>query len=195
MFTDTFGRRSTGTPPRRRAIFVVLVVSVILLERVRRWADHDADHQPGSDRTSLTSGLAFLAVKALVSKLAVASLALLVYDHFRLFTLDLGESLGVGRRVRDARLRLLLGAPGRAPDRRAVGLAHGAPFTGDDRLHDGRSRPVDGGGVQAVARSVAAVGRVPSGGGDRARRAWRPRWRSSTTPSRSAGSRCWSGCS
>ena len=91
MLTDTFRTAIDWYTAQAAAIFVVLVVSVILMERVRRWADHDAGHQTGSDRTSLASGLAFLAVKALMSKLAVASLALFVYGHFRLFTLDLGN--------------------------------------------------------------------------------------------------------
>lgn len=72
-------------------IFVVLVGSAIAMEQLRRRSLGDARHQAGSTRTSLTSGIAFIAVKGLVSKLAVASLALFVYDHFRLFTLDLGS--------------------------------------------------------------------------------------------------------
>jgi sterol desaturase/sphingolipid hydroxylase (fatty acid hydroxylase superfamily) len=73
-------------------IFVLLVGSAILLEQVgRRLGTTSRGDEIGSARTSLVSGLAFIAVKGLVSKLAVASLALFVYDHFRLFTLDLGN--------------------------------------------------------------------------------------------------------
>ena len=72
-------------------IFVVLVGSAILMEQIRRRANGSVGHQDGSTRTSLTSGLAFIAVKGIVGKLAAASLALFVYDHFRLFTLDLGS--------------------------------------------------------------------------------------------------------
>jgi len=71
-------------------LLVVLVGSAIALEQVRRRADGSRD-DVGSARTSLTSGLAFIVVKSIVSKLAVASLALLVYDQFRLFTLDLAN--------------------------------------------------------------------------------------------------------
>ena len=71
-------------------LFVVLVGSAIALEQVRRRADGSRD-DVGSARTSLTSGLAFIVVKSIVSKLAVASLALFVYDQFRLFTLDLAN--------------------------------------------------------------------------------------------------------
>ena len=71
-------------------LFVGLVGSAIALEQVRRVVGGSHD-DTGSTRTSITSGLAFLAVKSLVSKLAVASLALFVYDQFRLFTLDLAN--------------------------------------------------------------------------------------------------------
>lgn len=84
MFTDVIEWYSGHAA----TLFVVLVGSAILLEQIRRRIDGKRD-EVGSTRTSLTSGLAFIAVKSVLSKLAVASLALFVYDHFRLLTLDL----------------------------------------------------------------------------------------------------------
>lgn len=73
-------------------LLTVLVVSMIVMEQVRRRAD-GADHEHESTATSITSGLAFLAVKMIVSKLAFATLALVVYDRFRVFDLDLAVPL------------------------------------------------------------------------------------------------------
>jgi sterol desaturase/sphingolipid hydroxylase (fatty acid hydroxylase superfamily) len=73
-------------------LLTVLVVSMIVMEQIRRRAD-GADHEHESTVTSITSGLAFLAVKMIVSKLAFATLALVVYDRFRVFDLDLANPL------------------------------------------------------------------------------------------------------
>jgi sterol desaturase/sphingolipid hydroxylase (fatty acid hydroxylase superfamily) len=78
---------------RAAVLFIVLAGSAVLLEHVRRRVAGSTPVEVGSRRTTLTSGLAFLAVKAVVSKLAAASLALFVFDHFRIFTLDLTNPL------------------------------------------------------------------------------------------------------
>lgn len=71
-------------------IFATLVVAAIALEVTRRWAAGRLDRRERTSvLTSLTSGLAFLIVKAVVGKLAATALALYVYDHARLTTLDL----------------------------------------------------------------------------------------------------------
>ncbi len=89
MFTELFRTAIAWYTDHAATTFVVLVGSAILMEQLRRHMAGDVDHQDGSTRTSLTSGLAFIAAKGLVGKLAAASLALFAFDHFRLFTLDL----------------------------------------------------------------------------------------------------------
>jgi sterol desaturase/sphingolipid hydroxylase (fatty acid hydroxylase superfamily) len=77
-------------------LFVGLVGSAILVEQVRKNLDRRGRGSvaaTGSTATSLTSGLAFIAAKSLVSRLAMAALALFVYDHFHLITLDLRDPL------------------------------------------------------------------------------------------------------
>lgn len=75
-------------------IFAGLVTAAILLEAVRRWADgRFDDEERRSLLTSVTSGVAFLVVKSAVGKLAATSLALYVYDRFRITTLDLTNPL------------------------------------------------------------------------------------------------------
>ena len=71
------------------SIFAVLVVTAIALDQVGRRIDRRRPHQTGSTRTSLVSGAAFLIVKGAVGKAAAIAVALFVYDHLRLFTLDL----------------------------------------------------------------------------------------------------------
>ncbi len=87
MFTETCREVVAWYTANAAVIFVVLVGTAILTERMRR----GSGHQRGSDRTSITSGLAFLVAKGVIGKLAATSLALFVYDHFRLFTLDVGS--------------------------------------------------------------------------------------------------------
>jgi sterol desaturase/sphingolipid hydroxylase (fatty acid hydroxylase superfamily) len=88
MFTDVIQWYSGHAA----VIFVVLVGSAIALEQAgRRLGRSGPAGESGSTRTSLTSGLAFIAAKGLIAKLAVASLALFVYDHFRIVTLDLAN--------------------------------------------------------------------------------------------------------
>ncbi len=74
-------------------LFIALAVSAIVLERLhRRFAGQTPD-APCAILTTLTSGIAFLAVKATVSKLAATSLAIFVYENLRLWTLDLSNPL------------------------------------------------------------------------------------------------------
>ncbi len=71
-------------------MFASLVASAIALEVVRRWAaGRFGETERNSALTSLTSGLAFLVVKSIVGKLAATTLALYVYERYRLTTLDL----------------------------------------------------------------------------------------------------------
>ncbi len=72
-------------------LFVVLAGSAVAMEHGRRRIGIGRRDERGSTVTTLTSGLAFLAVKSVVSKLAMTSLALLVYARFRLCTLDLSN--------------------------------------------------------------------------------------------------------
>lgn len=73
-------------------LFVVLVGSAIVMELFSKWTvGRFGRTERSSALTSVTSGFAFLGVKSVVGKLAATALALFVYDHFRLFTLDLGS--------------------------------------------------------------------------------------------------------
>ena len=73
-------------------LFVALVGSAIVLEVFSKWTvGRFGRTERSSALTSVTSGFAFLGVKSVVGKLAATALALFVYDHFRLFTLDLGS--------------------------------------------------------------------------------------------------------
>ena len=69
-------------------VFVALTGSAICLEQLRRQVIGTRD-EVGSIRTSLTSALAFVATKSLLSKAVVTSVALFLYEHYRIFTLDL----------------------------------------------------------------------------------------------------------
>jgi sterol desaturase/sphingolipid hydroxylase (fatty acid hydroxylase superfamily) len=89
MFTDLIDWYTD----RAALLFVVLAGSAIVMERLRRRAAGIGPSEHGSTRTTLTSGLAFLAAKSVVSKLAAASLALFVYENFRIVTLDLANPL------------------------------------------------------------------------------------------------------
>ncbi len=73
-------------------IFVLLVGSAVATELIRKHVTGRLDAAERSSMlTSLTSGVAFLAVKGVVGKLAAIALALFVYDHLRWFTLDLTD--------------------------------------------------------------------------------------------------------
>lgn len=79
-------------------LFVVLAATAIAMESIRRRVAGSARHQSagserGSTRTTIASGVAFIITKSVVSRLAVTSLALFVYDQLRLFTLDLSNPL------------------------------------------------------------------------------------------------------
>ncbi len=88
MFTALIGWYSD----RAAAIFVVLVGSAIVMELLRKRATGRLDAtERTSALTSLSSGFAFLAVKAVVGRLATTALALFVYDRLRWFTLDLTD--------------------------------------------------------------------------------------------------------
>lgn len=84
MFSDFINWYSANAA----ALFVVLVGSAILMERIRQ---HSAGRERDSTSTltTLTSGLTFLAVKSVVGKLAATSLALFIYENYRITTLDL----------------------------------------------------------------------------------------------------------
>lgn len=70
------------------AIFVFSIVSALVVETaVQLWRRRRIDVVAAS--TSLVSAGAFLLAKNVVSKLAMLSLSLWVFDHHRLFTLDL----------------------------------------------------------------------------------------------------------
>ena len=89
MFTDIINWYTE----RAALLFVVLAASAIMMEWTRRRLAGATSSERGSTRTTLTSGVAFLAAKSIVSKLAVTSLALFVYDNLRLFSLDLSNPL------------------------------------------------------------------------------------------------------
>ncbi len=88
MFTDFIDWYTD----RAALLFVVLAASAVAMEQLRRHRSGPIT-DAGSTRTTITSGLAFLAAKSVVSKLAVTSLALFVYEHFRIVTLDLSNPL------------------------------------------------------------------------------------------------------
>ena len=89
MFTDIIDWYTE----RAALLFVALAATAIAMEWARRRLAGAAFGERGSTRTTLTSGVAFLAAKSVVSKLAVTSLALFVYDNLRLFSLDLSNPL------------------------------------------------------------------------------------------------------
>ncbi|MEP1125317.1 MAG: sterol desaturase family protein [Ilumatobacter sp.] len=90
MFTDIVDWYTQ----RAALLFVVLAASAVTMETVRRrFAVEPVEVEKGATRTTLASGVAFLAAKSIVSKLAVTSLALFVYDHLRVCTLDLSDPL------------------------------------------------------------------------------------------------------
>lgn len=73
-------------------IFTVLVGSAIVLELFSTWSiGRFGRSERTAALTSLASGAAFIAVKTIVGKLAATALALFVFEHFRLFTLDLAN--------------------------------------------------------------------------------------------------------
>jgi sterol desaturase/sphingolipid hydroxylase (fatty acid hydroxylase superfamily) len=79
-----------------KLLFAILVVTAILLEQARRVWDRSGAPDPDeteSAMTSLASGAAFLAMKAVIGKLAITTLALVVYERYRLFTLDVMNPL------------------------------------------------------------------------------------------------------
>lgn len=74
-----------------KVLFAVLVITVIVMEQAHRtWRRRGAvdPDEMASAVTSITSGAAFLVVKAIVANLAITTLALFVYERYRLFTLD-----------------------------------------------------------------------------------------------------------
>ena len=89
MFVDLIGWYTAHAA----VLFVALAAAAIALERLhRRFAGRTPD-EPCATFTTLTSGIAFLTVKSAVSKLAATSLAVFVFDHLRLCTLDLSNPL------------------------------------------------------------------------------------------------------
>lgn len=73
-------------------LFAALIISVIILEFVaRRARGRLSVEEQRSALTSLTSGAAFIVAKGLIGKLAVTTLMLYVFDHWRWNTLDLGD--------------------------------------------------------------------------------------------------------
>ncbi|HUF98356.1 MAG TPA: sterol desaturase family protein [Ilumatobacter sp.] len=73
-------------------IFAVLIVSLVVLEFVsRRFRGELTADEQRSAITSITSGLAFIAAKSVVGKLAVTTLMLYAFDNWRFATLDLNE--------------------------------------------------------------------------------------------------------
>ena len=89
MFTDVIAWYTAHAAH----LFVALAGTAVAIERIaRRLARRNGD-EPGSTRTTLASVVAFLAAKSIVAKLAATSLAIFLYDHVRLTTLDLGNPL------------------------------------------------------------------------------------------------------
>ncbi len=79
-----------------KVAFAVLVVAAILLEQGHRcWRrrGRPSAAEMASTVTSLTSGAAFLVVKSLVGRVAITALALVVYERYRWWTLDLSDPL------------------------------------------------------------------------------------------------------
>ena len=89
MFTDVVNWYAAHAA----LLFVVLAGSAIAMERLSWRVTGQGGDEHGSTLTTLTAGVAFLATKSVVSKLAVTSLALSVYEHARLCTLDLMNPL------------------------------------------------------------------------------------------------------
>jgi sterol desaturase/sphingolipid hydroxylase (fatty acid hydroxylase superfamily) len=73
------------------ALFAGLLVTAVAMEQLHHRLTGRADDE--SAFTSLVSGVAFMAVKQVVGKLAFTTLALIVFERFRLFTLDLANPL------------------------------------------------------------------------------------------------------
>jgi sterol desaturase/sphingolipid hydroxylase (fatty acid hydroxylase superfamily) len=74
------------------AVFAVAVIGAIVFEtshRLWNWRRVDLD----AVATSVVSGAAFLVVKNVISKLALLTLSMWVYDNHRIFDLDLSSPL------------------------------------------------------------------------------------------------------
>jgi sterol desaturase/sphingolipid hydroxylase (fatty acid hydroxylase superfamily) len=72
------------------AVFAVVALAAIAIELIHRFWRRTFDAQESA--TSVVSGVSFLVVKNVVSKLVMLGLSMWVYDHLRLTTLDLGNS-------------------------------------------------------------------------------------------------------
>jgi sterol desaturase/sphingolipid hydroxylase (fatty acid hydroxylase superfamily) len=71
-------------------IATVVTLTLIAIDQLRRRVRSGRDpRQAQSAATSLTSAMAFLTVKTVLGKLAYVSVAVWVYEHWRLTTLDL----------------------------------------------------------------------------------------------------------
>lgn len=72
------------------AIFVICIVSALAAETAHQiWRRRRIDVEAAA--TSIVSGGAFLVAKSIVAKSAMLALSLWVYDHHRLFHLDMGS--------------------------------------------------------------------------------------------------------
>lgn len=73
-------------------LFGICIVTAVVGEKVARWATGN-DLELRSTATSIISGGAFLVVKTVLGKVLFLGATLWIYEHHRLFTLDLGNPL------------------------------------------------------------------------------------------------------
>lgn len=75
-----------------RVIFASVIIGAVIAEKLWQWA-RNRDLQWRSISTSAVSGFAFLSVKTVLGKAGLLGLSLLVYQQYRLTTLDLSNPL------------------------------------------------------------------------------------------------------
>jgi len=73
-------------------LFGICIVTAVVGEKLARWATGN-DLELRSTATSIISGGAFLVVKTVLGKVLFLGATLWIYEHHRLFTLDLGNPL------------------------------------------------------------------------------------------------------
>ena len=139
---------------------VLMIAAEMVIDRLRRRRVDVRDSV-----NSMTIGLGYLGVKVIAGKALAFASFLWVYDHFRLFTLDIGNPLHWLLAWASRRLRVLLGPPRRAPHPRVVVHPPRAPQLDRVLVHHRRAHAVDRGAVQTAHRIVGAAARCAPGHG------------------------------
>ena len=136
---------------------VLMIAAEMVIDRLRRRRVDVRDSV-----NSMTIGLGYLGVKVIAGKVLAFASFLWVYDHFRLFTLDIGNPLHWLLAWAVGDFAVLLGPPGRAPHPRVVVHASRAPQLDRVLVHHCGAHAVDRSALQADHRIVGAATRCAS---------------------------------